>query len=85
MRQANTRYLLGLRASGADFGLQQVGNTQCLSCHDGPDERHPAFRWRDGLYSAYPHHPYVMKRGLPGASDLQRPGSPAPEPARMAP
>jgi hypothetical protein len=45
--QANARHLLGLRGSAADFGLQRVGNAQCLACHDFPEERHPVFRFTE--------------------------------------
>ena len=45
--QANARYLLGLRASAADFGLQPAGNRECLACHDFPEERHPVFRFNE--------------------------------------
>ncbi len=43
--QANARHLLGLRATAADFGLQQAGSRECLACHDFPQERHPVFRF----------------------------------------
>lgn len=43
--QANVRHLLGRRATAADFGLQQAGNSECLGCHDFPQERHPVFRF----------------------------------------
>lgn len=43
--QANARYLLGMRRTVADFGLQQAGNRECLGCHDFPEERHPVFRF----------------------------------------
>ena len=45
--QANARYLLGLRASVADFGLQPAGSRQCLACHERPNERHPVFRFNE--------------------------------------
>ncbi len=45
--QANARYLLGLRGTAVDFGLQRVGNGQCLACHDFPEERHPVFRFTE--------------------------------------
>jgi len=45
--QANARYLLGLRATKADFGLQPAGNPQCLACHDRPTDRHPVFRFNE--------------------------------------
>jgi hypothetical protein len=45
--QANARYLLGLRASAADFGLQKVGSAQCLACHARPSDRHPVFRFSE--------------------------------------
>ena len=45
--QANARFLLGLRATQTDFGLQPAGSAQCLACHDRPTDRHPVFRFNE--------------------------------------
>lgn len=45
--QANARYLVGLRATPADFGLQAADNDQCLACHERPNDRHPVFRFNE--------------------------------------
>jgi Cytochrome c3 len=43
--QANLRYALRLRERLADFGHQDVGNENCLTCHERPNDRHPAYRF----------------------------------------
>lgn len=43
--QAGARHLVGLRATPADFGLQDVDNRECLACHDRPNDGHPVFRF----------------------------------------
>lgn len=43
--QAKAKHLLGLRASGADFGMLDIGNATCTGCHDNPDDRHPSHRF----------------------------------------
>jgi predicted CXXCH cytochrome family protein len=42
---AKAHYLVGLRASDVDFGMQSVGNGVCSDCHANPDDRHPAHRF----------------------------------------
>jgi len=43
--QANAQFLLGQRPRAADFGRKDVTSTACLSCHDGPNDRHPIYRF----------------------------------------
>ena len=43
--QANIRFILGRRESPADIGHRPVGNTECLDCHERPNDRHPVFRF----------------------------------------
>jgi hypothetical protein len=69
--QANVRHLLGRRATAADFGLQQAGNSECLGCHDFPEERHPVFRFfeprfqksRDALHPEFCVSCHLEHRG----------------------
>ena len=49
--QANTRYVLGLRASVVDFGMKNVENLDCLACHERPDDRHPVFRFNEPRFA----------------------------------
>lgn len=49
--QANLRYLLGLRATPADFGRADVGKDVCLDCHDRPDDRHPVYRFLEPRFA----------------------------------
>ena len=43
--QANLRYALGLRGRLADFSHQAVSNSNCLACHERPNDRHPVYRF----------------------------------------
>lgn len=43
--QANLRYAFGQRERLADFGHQDVGNENCLDCHERPNDRHPVYRF----------------------------------------
>lgn len=49
--QANARYLLGWRASPADFGRADVEDEICLDCHDRPDDRHPIYRFLEPRFA----------------------------------
>ena len=37
--------------AGADVGFRTVGNTQCQSCHERPDDRHPVFRFLEPRFA----------------------------------
>lgn len=43
--QAKIRFAVGLRAEPVDFGLAAVTVSDCLECHDRPDDRHPTYRF----------------------------------------
>lgn len=43
---------LGLAAAAVDVGYRAVGNAECTSCHDRPDDRHPVFRFREPRFAA---------------------------------
>lgn len=45
--QANVKYWLGMRKTEADFGNKDVGNADCLQCHERPFDRHPVFRFNE--------------------------------------
>ena len=45
--QANARFAIGLRAEPVDFGERRVENTDCLSCHERPFDRHPVSRFAE--------------------------------------
>lgn len=49
--QANTRFLLGLRAQGATFVHNPVGNVDCVSCHQNEDDRHPVYRFNEPRFA----------------------------------
>ncbi len=49
--QANVRHLLGLRATAADFGRSDVGNTTCIGCHERRDDRHPVYRFLEPRFA----------------------------------
>jgi hypothetical protein len=49
--QANVRTSLGLRATYVDFGMRAVGNADCRSCHDRPDDRHPVHRFLEPRFA----------------------------------
>ncbi|WMJ73516.1 cytochrome c3 family protein [Cytophagaceae bacterium ABcell3] len=44
---ANILYLTGQRKTMADFGMQDVDNAKCISCHDRPNDRHPVHRFEE--------------------------------------
>jgi hypothetical protein len=37
--------------AGTDVGFRTVGNTQCQSCHERPDDRHPVFRFLEPRFA----------------------------------
>jgi ferredoxin-NADP reductase/bacterioferritin-associated ferredoxin len=43
--QANARYWLGKRETGAEFGHQPITNATCLQCHGNPDDLHAPNRF----------------------------------------
>ncbi|MBX9591322.1 MAG: hypothetical protein K2X43_18700 [Hyphomonadaceae bacterium] len=45
--QANVRYWLGLRRTGASFGHEPVTSKPCLDCHARENDRHPIHRFRE--------------------------------------
>ena len=45
--QANVRFTLGQRASGADFIHEPVRNADCQACHQNEDDRHPVYRFNE--------------------------------------
>ena len=49
--QANARHLAGLRATGADFVHQPVGNDACVACHNNEDDRHAAYRFNEPRFA----------------------------------
>jgi hypothetical protein len=49
--QTKANFMLGLRASDADFGLLKVDNNQCLDCHSRPDDQHSVFRFKESRFS----------------------------------
>jgi hypothetical protein len=49
--QADARFVLGKRASLADFGARDVRNDDCLACHERPFDRHPAFRFTEPRFA----------------------------------
>jgi ferredoxin-NADP reductase len=49
--QANFKSLIGLREQPVDFGLKNVGNSQCLSCHERPTDRHPTHRFLEPRFA----------------------------------
>jgi len=48
--QANIQYLLNNRKDYVSVGLRSVGNSECLKCHDRPNDRHPVYRFREPKY-----------------------------------
>ena len=42
---ANMKFLVGMRQSAVDFGLENVDNKKCQSCHERPNDRHPVHRF----------------------------------------
>lgn len=49
--QANVHHMIGLRESSVDFGYSKVSSTQCLACHERPNERHPIYRFQEPRFS----------------------------------
>ena len=49
--QANVRYLLGLRATPADFIHEEVGNVDCQACHQNDDDQHPVYRFNEPRFA----------------------------------
>lgn len=49
--QANFKQQMGLRKYGADFQFTPVANSQCLDCHDRPDDRHPVTRFNEPRFA----------------------------------
>ena len=49
--QANVQYALGHRKAAVDFGYLPVTSTQCLDCHQRPNERHPIYRFREPRFA----------------------------------
>jgi len=45
--QSNISYAVGARESSVDFGTQDVTVTNCLQCHDRPNDRHPNHRFSE--------------------------------------
>lgn len=50
--QANVRYWLGLRRTGASFGHEPVTSKPCLACHARENDRHPVYRFREPRFSS---------------------------------
>jgi hypothetical protein len=50
--QASIKNLIGLREKPVDFGLANVENGQCLSCHIRPNDRHPTHRFLEPRFLA---------------------------------
>lgn len=48
--QANVQYLLSNRKDFVSVGLRSVKNSECLECHDRPNDRHPVYRFREPKY-----------------------------------
>jgi len=49
--QANIQYLIGSRSNPVVLGNKEVGNTDCLACHDRPEDRHPVYRFLEPRYA----------------------------------
>lgn len=49
--QANVKYWLQQRQHGAYFQFRPVTNTQCLACHERPNEHHPVQRFNEPRFS----------------------------------
>jgi len=49
--QANVQYLLGKRNNPVVLGNKGVGNSDCLACHDRPEDRHPVYRFLEPRYA----------------------------------
>ncbi|HED15392.1 MAG TPA: hypothetical protein ENI64_01030 [Gammaproteobacteria bacterium] len=49
--QANVQYLFGNRNNPVVLGHREVGNSDCLACHDRPEDRHPVYRFLEPRYA----------------------------------
>jgi hypothetical protein len=49
--QANLRYWLGTRASPVAFQHNDVGNEDCLACHERESNNHPVFRFNEPRFA----------------------------------
>ncbi len=49
--QANLRYVFGRREASVSFGRLLVGNTDCMACHERPNDRHPVYRFLEPRFS----------------------------------
>jgi hypothetical protein len=49
--QANLHYALGRRENSVDFGYRAVTSSECLDCHERPNERHPTYRFREPRFA----------------------------------
>lgn len=48
--QANIQYLLQNRQHYVSVGLRPVENSECLKCHERPNDRHPVYRFSEPKY-----------------------------------
>ena len=48
--QANVRYILDQRQSGVSLGYRPVENSECLHCHERPNDQHPVYRFLEPKY-----------------------------------
>lgn len=49
--QAVTSHAMGWRESDVNFGSSPVSNSQCVDCHDRPNDRHAVARFLEPKYS----------------------------------
>jgi hypothetical protein len=49
--QANLYHVLGWRENSVDFGYAAVTSSECLDCHERPNERHPIYRFREPRFA----------------------------------
>jgi hypothetical protein len=54
--QANARFWLGLRSTPADFGKRPVENSDCVTCHERPFDRHPVTRFNEPRFASARKH-----------------------------
>lgn len=45
--QTNAKSMFGLESGSIYFGKKPVSNTQCLKCHERPNDRHPTHRFME--------------------------------------
>jgi len=48
---ANLQFVFGQRKTLVDFGLQNVDNKKCQSCHERPNDRHPVHRFQEPRFA----------------------------------